>query len=90
MAAAVEDEYRRDVRFAALNVLFDLFELQGEEPIRGEILGALEALFPNFLNARDFRTAATVLRESAPAGPARARASLPAHAATAGRVRRAS
>ena len=59
----VEDEYRRDVRVAALNVLFDLFELQGEQPIRGEILGTLEALFPNFLNARDFRTAATVLRE---------------------------
>jgi hypothetical protein len=64
VAAAVEDEYRRDVRLAALNVLFDLFELQGEEPIRGEILGILESLFPNFLNARDFRTAAAVLRES--------------------------
>ncbi|MGH7513273.1 MAG: HEAT repeat domain-containing protein [Gemmatimonadales bacterium] len=64
VAAGVEDEYRRDVRLAALNILFDLFELQGEEPIRGEILGILENLFPNFLNARDFRTAATVLRES--------------------------
>jgi hypothetical protein len=63
VAAAVEDEYRRDVRLAALNVLFDLFELQGETPIRDEILGIVEALFPNFLNARDFRTAATVLRE---------------------------
>ncbi|HKT60079.1 MAG TPA: HEAT repeat domain-containing protein [Gemmatimonadales bacterium] len=64
VAAGVEDEYRRDVRLAALNILFDLFESQGEEPIRGEILGILESLFPNFLNARDFRTAATVLRES--------------------------
>jgi HEAT repeat protein len=64
VAAGVEDEYRRDVRLAALNILFDLFELQGEEPIRAEILGILESLFPNFLNARDFRTAASVLRES--------------------------
>ncbi len=64
VAAAVEEEYRRDVRLAALNVLFDLFELQGEPPVRDEILGVLEALFPNFLNARDFRTAATVLREA--------------------------
>ena len=63
VAAAVEDEYRRDVRMAALNVLFDLFETQGEEAIRGEILGTLESLFPNLLNARDFRTAATILRE---------------------------
>ncbi len=80
VAAAVEDEYRRDVRFAALNVLFDLFELQGEEPIRGEILGALEALFPNFLNARDFRTAATVLRETRLLGQ-RAPGLVPAHVA---------
>ena len=63
VAEAVEHEYRRDVRLAALNVAFDLFELQSEEPIRAEILGILESLFPNFLNARDFRTAAVVLRE---------------------------
>jgi hypothetical protein len=63
VAAAVEHEYGRDVRLAALNILFDLFELQGEAPIRDEILRDLESLFPNFLNARDFRTAATVLRE---------------------------
>jgi HEAT repeat protein len=63
VAAAVESEYGRDVRLAALNVLFDLFELYGEPAVRDEILGILESLFPNFLNARDFRTAATVLRE---------------------------
>ena len=63
VAAAVEDEYRRDVRMAALNILFDLFETQAETATRGEILGTLEALFPNLLNARDFRTAATILRE---------------------------
>src|SRR6185312_6773003 len=64
VAEAVEAEYSRDVRASALSVLFDLFELQSEPVIRGEILGVLEAMFPNFLNARDFRTAATVLRES--------------------------
>ncbi len=64
VASAVEDEYRRDVRLSALNVLFDLFELQGPGPTRAEILGVLEAMFPNFLNARDFRTAAMVLRET--------------------------
>jgi HEAT repeat protein len=64
VAAAVEEEYSRDVRLAALNVLFDLFELQGEESVRAEIVSIVESLFPNFLNARDFRTAAAVLRES--------------------------
>ncbi|MEO7477506.1 MAG: HEAT repeat domain-containing protein [Gemmatimonadales bacterium] len=64
VAAAVEAEYTRDVRASALGILFDLFELESDASIRSEILGILEALFPNFLNARDFRTAAMVLRES--------------------------
>lgn len=64
VAAALKDEYERDARGAALNIMFDQFELQADPTIRDEILGALEALFPNFLNARDFRTAALVLRET--------------------------
>jgi HEAT repeat protein len=64
IAQEVEQEYKRDVRAIALDVLFDLFELQPDPAVRSEILGALEQLFPNFLNARDFRTAARVLRES--------------------------
>ncbi|MGN6393120.1 MAG: HEAT repeat domain-containing protein [Gemmatimonadales bacterium] len=64
VAAAVAEEYRRDVRLAALNILFDLFELQEQGQVRTEILAVLEGMFPNFLNARDFRTAALVLRET--------------------------
>jgi HEAT repeat protein len=64
IATEVELEYKRDVRASALNVLFDLVELEGDPVIRGEIIGILESLFPNFLNARDFRTAALVLREA--------------------------
>jgi hypothetical protein len=79
VANEVEAEYRRDVRSSALNVLFDLLELEGEPAIRGEIIGILEQLFPNFLNARDFRTAALVLREAKLIG-ARAPGLLPEHA----------
>jgi HEAT repeat protein len=64
VAREVEDEYRRDTRTAALNILFDLFEVEGDPGTRGEVLDILEQLFPNLLNARDFRTAAAVLRES--------------------------
>ncbi|MEZ0335570.1 MAG: HEAT repeat domain-containing protein, partial [Gemmatimonadales bacterium] len=64
VATEVEAEYKRDVRAAAINVLFDLVELEGDTAIRGEIIDILESLFPNFLNARDFRTAALVLREA--------------------------
>jgi HEAT repeat protein len=63
LATELDNEYQRDVRGAALNVLFDLIELQAEGPTRDEVLGALEQLFPNLLNSRDYRTAALVLRE---------------------------
>jgi HEAT repeat protein len=64
VAQELDDEYRRDVRASALNVLFDLFELEGDAAIRSEILDILEHLFPNLLTARDFGSAAAVLRES--------------------------
>lgn len=63
IASELEEEYRRDVRTAALSVLFDLFEQEEPQEIREEILGILEHLFPNLLNARDFRAAATIIRE---------------------------
>ena len=63
IAAEIEEEYRRDVRASALAALFDLFELSRDGTIRDEILDILEQLFPNFLNARDFRAAATIMRE---------------------------
>jgi HEAT repeat protein len=64
IATEVEEEYKRDVRGSALNVLFDLMELQQEGGVRDEVLSAVEQLFPNLLNSRDFRSAAAVLRES--------------------------
>ena len=64
LAKEVEEEYQRDVRGSALNILFDLMELNADGAVRHEIIRILERLFPNLLNARDFRSAAAVLRES--------------------------
>jgi hypothetical protein len=80
VARQVEAEYQRDIRSSSLNVLFDLFELEGDSATRAEIIGILEHLFPNLLNARDFRTAAGVLRESKLLGT-RAQGLLPEHRA---------
>jgi HEAT repeat protein len=63
LARELEEEFQRDVRGSALNVLFDLLELNSDGAVRDEILRILEHLFPNLLNARDFRSAAAVLRE---------------------------
>jgi hypothetical protein len=78
VARQVEAEYGRDIRASSLNVLFDLFELEGDPATRSEIIGIVEHLFPNLLNARDFRTAAGVLRESKLLGT-RAPGLLPEH-----------
>jgi HEAT repeat protein len=64
LAGELEEEYKRDVRGSALNVLFDLVETQPEGSVRDEVLGVLEQLFPNLLTSRDFRSAAAILRES--------------------------
>jgi hypothetical protein len=64
LARELTEEYKRDVRGSALNVLFDLMETQPEGGVRDEILGVLDQLFPNLLTSRDFRSAASVLRES--------------------------
>jgi HEAT repeat protein len=64
LAGELEEEYKRDVRGSALNVLFDLMETQPEGGVRDEVLGVLEQLFPNLLNSRDFRSAAAILRET--------------------------
>jgi hypothetical protein len=64
VATELEAEYRRDVRTSSLDVLFDLMEVNSDEKVRDEVLSILEQLFPNFLNSRDFRAAAAVLRET--------------------------
>jgi HEAT repeat protein len=64
VATELEAEYRRDVRTSALDILFDLIEINSEGKVRDEVLHIIEQLFPNFLNSRDFRAAAAVLRES--------------------------
>jgi hypothetical protein len=64
VAQQVQEEYQRDVRHVALSSLFDLIETQTDGPIRLEILGVLDMLFPNLLNKGEFRTVAAVMRET--------------------------
>lgn len=59
----LENEYSQDLRQNSLNVVLDLLELQNEADIRRELLDVLDGLLPNLLNAGEFRTVATLLRE---------------------------
>ncbi|MEO8199781.1 MAG: HEAT repeat domain-containing protein [Gemmatimonadota bacterium] len=60
---ALEAEYSQDFRSSTLSILLDLLELQVDEEIRAELFGILEVLMPNLLNAGEFRSVATILRE---------------------------
>jgi len=60
----VEREYQRDLRSSAFNALFDIFEQQDDHEVREEIIGILDGLFPNMLNAGEFKACAAVLRET--------------------------
>jgi hypothetical protein len=64
IAKSIVAEYAQDLRANALTILFDIFEFQGEKAVHGELVGILEHLLPNLLNAGDFRSVATILRES--------------------------
>lgn len=63
VAREMEEEYGRDVRALALQALFDLYELETVAEVRAEIVGILDALFPNLLTRGEFRTVGTILRE---------------------------
>ena len=63
VAQELRNEYERDVRIASLDVLFDIFEFDASLAIRDEILADVEMLFPNLLNAGEFRTVAHLLRQ---------------------------
>lgn len=63
VAEMLEQEYASSHREQTLNILLDMLEVQPDPAVTGEVLGILEALLPNLLNAAEFRAVAMVLRE---------------------------
>ena len=63
VAEQLRQEYGRDARGSALAALYDIFEMESERAIRDEIIGVLETLLPNLLNAGEFRAVASVMRD---------------------------
>jgi hypothetical protein len=61
---AVTKEYQQDLRANVVAILFDIFEQREEDWARGDVLSTLEAYVPHVLSAADFKTVATVLRET--------------------------
>jgi hypothetical protein len=63
VAEQLRQEYSRDARASALAAIYDIFEAESERAIREEVIGILETLLPNLLNAGEFRAVASVMRD---------------------------
>lgn len=63
LQAQIQAEYSGDVRGPALEILFDVFELNADPEVRAEVLDILEQLLPGLLVNGEFAVVARILRE---------------------------
>jgi HEAT repeat protein len=59
----LEEEYRRDIRQAAIDALLDILESQREPAVRHEAIALLEEILPTQLVVGGFHAVARILRE---------------------------
>lgn len=59
----LEEEYRRDIRSAAIDALLDILEEQRAPAVRREVVALLEDVLPSQLAVGGFRAVARILRE---------------------------
>lgn len=63
MRSELEEEYRRDIRTAAIDALLDILEGQRTPAVRREVVALLEEVLPSQLAVGGFRAVARILRE---------------------------
>jgi hypothetical protein len=61
---AITKEYQQDLRANVVAILFDVFEQREEDWARGDVLSTLEAYLPHMLSTGDFKTVASLLKET--------------------------
>jgi len=59
----VAEEYSRDIRASALDIVLDILELQDLLEVRSEAIDIFDTLFPNLLTQGQFSAVARLLRE---------------------------
>ncbi|HEX3928806.1 MAG TPA: HEAT repeat domain-containing protein [Gemmatimonadales bacterium] len=59
----LDEEYRRDIRQAAIDALLDILESQRDPVVRREAVSLLDDILPAQLSAGGFRAVARILRE---------------------------
>jgi hypothetical protein len=64
ISSAITKEYQQDLRANVVAILFDVFEQREEDWARGDVLSTLEAYLPHMLSTGDFKTVASLLKET--------------------------
>ncbi len=59
----LDEEYRRDIRDAAIAALLDILESQADPAVRREVVDLLDEVLPGQLSTGGFRAVARILRE---------------------------
>jgi HEAT repeat protein len=63
LKSGIEREYEQDLGANVAALLLDVFELQTDAPVRGEVIGVMERLLPHLLGQGNFAAAAYLLSE---------------------------
>ncbi len=58
----IDQEYRQNLRAKVLAILFEVFELQKNTNVRGEIIAIIDSLLPHLLGVGDFQSVTLVVR----------------------------
>ena len=59
----IDREYRQNLRTNVLKILFEVFQLQGDPTIRGEILSIVDGFVPHLLAIGDFHSVTLVVQQ---------------------------
>jgi len=62
LTGEIDQEYQQNLRAKVLEILFEVFELQQDDKVRGEIISIIDSFLPHLLGVGDFQSVTLVVR----------------------------
>ncbi len=62
LTSEIDQEYQQNLRAKVLEILFEVFELQRNTKVRGEIISIIDSFLPHLLGVGDFQSVTLVVR----------------------------
>lgn len=63
LTGEIDQEYQQNLRAKVLEILFEVFELQQNTKVRGEIVSIIDSFLPHLLGVGDFQSVTLVVRQ---------------------------